>query len=86
MRILDHTIVPAKDKRASAKFFAEIFGSTVKPGAGYFAQVQVNEHLTFDFADEPEPWVDRVSTPGLATAITTPSMSATRSSRGSSTG
>jgi hypothetical protein len=29
---------------------------TVKPGDGYFAQVQVNEHLTFDFADEPEPW------------------------------
>jgi catechol 2,3-dioxygenase-like lactoylglutathione lyase family enzyme len=53
--ILDHTIVPAKDKRASAKFFAEIFGLTVKPGEGYFAQVQVNESLTFDFADQPEP-------------------------------
>jgi len=52
---LDHTIVPAKDKRASAEFFAEIFGLTVKPGDGYFAQVQVNESLTFDFADEPEP-------------------------------
>jgi catechol 2,3-dioxygenase-like lactoylglutathione lyase family enzyme len=41
--LLDHTIVPAKDKLASAKFFAEIFG------------VQVNDSLTFDFADEPEP-------------------------------
>lgn len=51
---LDHTIVPAKDKNASAEFFAEIFGLTVKPG--HFAQVQVNESLTFDFADEPEPW------------------------------
>ncbi len=51
---LDHTIVPAKDKLASAGFFAEIFGLTVKPG--YFAQVQVNESLTLDFADEPEPW------------------------------
>jgi catechol 2,3-dioxygenase-like lactoylglutathione lyase family enzyme len=51
---LDHTIVPAKDKMASAGFFAEIFGLTVKPG--YFAQVQVNESLTLDFADEPEPW------------------------------
>jgi hypothetical protein len=28
--ILDHTIVPAKDKVAAAKFFAEIFGLTVK--------------------------------------------------------
>ena len=53
---LDHTIVPAKDKVASAEFFAEIFGLTVKPGPGYFAQVQVNESLTFDFADEPEAW------------------------------
>src|SRR3712207_9516654 len=53
---LDHTIVPAKDKVAAAEFFAEIFGLTVKPGPGHFAQVQVNESLTFDFADEPEPW------------------------------
>jgi catechol 2,3-dioxygenase-like lactoylglutathione lyase family enzyme len=53
--VLDHTIVPAKDKVASAKFFAEIFGLTVKPGEGYFAQVQVNDDLTFDFADQSEP-------------------------------
>jgi catechol 2,3-dioxygenase-like lactoylglutathione lyase family enzyme len=53
---LDHTIVPAKDKIASAKFFAEMFGLTVKPGRGYFAQVRINESLTLDFADEPETW------------------------------
>jgi hypothetical protein len=40
---LDHTIVPAKDKLASAEFFAEVFGLTVKPGPDHFAQVQVNE-------------------------------------------
>ena len=51
---LDHTIVPAKDKVASAEFFAEIFGLKVK--LGHFAQVQINESLTFDFTDEPEPW------------------------------
>ena len=51
---LDHTIVPAKDKLISAQFFAEIFGLTVRPG--HFAQVQINETLTFDFADEPEAW------------------------------
>jgi catechol 2,3-dioxygenase-like lactoylglutathione lyase family enzyme len=51
---LDHTIVPAKDKRASAAFFAEIFGLKVKPGRGYFAQVQVNESLTLDFSDDDE--------------------------------
>src|SRR5262249_36560256 len=50
---LDHTIVPAKDKIASAEFFAEIFGLSVKPG--HFAQVQINESLTFDFADDHGP-------------------------------
>jgi len=51
---LDHTIVPAKDKTAAAEFFAEIFG--LKVNHGHFAEVQINEHLTFDFADEPELW------------------------------
>jgi catechol 2,3-dioxygenase-like lactoylglutathione lyase family enzyme len=54
--VLDHTIVPAKDKVASAEFFADIFGLKVKPGQGHFAQVQINDSLTFDFADEPEAW------------------------------
>jgi catechol 2,3-dioxygenase-like lactoylglutathione lyase family enzyme len=53
--LLDHTIVPARDKLASAKFFAEIFGLSVKSADGYFAQVQLNDSLTFDFSDEPEP-------------------------------
>jgi catechol 2,3-dioxygenase-like lactoylglutathione lyase family enzyme len=53
--VLDHTIVPAKDKVASAQFFAEIFDLTVKPDQGYFAQVEVNQSLTFDFAAEPKP-------------------------------
>jgi catechol 2,3-dioxygenase-like lactoylglutathione lyase family enzyme len=50
---LDHTIVPTKDKLGSAEFFAEVFGLTVKPG--YFAHVQINDSLTFDFADEHGP-------------------------------
>jgi len=50
---LDHTIVPAKDKVASAQFFAEIFGLTSTTD-GYFAKVQINESLTLDFAEEPE--------------------------------
>ena len=53
--LLDHTIVPAKDKAAAAEFFADIFGLAVKPGGGHFAQVQVNDSLTLDFADDPEP-------------------------------
>ena len=51
---LDHTIVPAKDKQEAAALFAELFGLTVKPRPGYFAQVQINESLTFDFADAVE--------------------------------
>jgi catechol 2,3-dioxygenase-like lactoylglutathione lyase family enzyme len=53
--VLDHTLVPAKDKAASAEFFAEIFGLKVKPNQDLFAQVQINDSLTFDFDDNPEP-------------------------------
>jgi catechol 2,3-dioxygenase-like lactoylglutathione lyase family enzyme len=52
---LDHTIVPAKDKVASANFFAEIFGLTVS-SHGHFAEVRINDSLTFAFSDEPESW------------------------------
>ena len=61
---LDHTIVPARDKAASARFFAETFGLKVKPGRGYFGQVQVNESLTFDFADDPDAWGEPGLQPG----------------------
>ena len=52
---LDHTIVPVRDKVAAAEFFADVFGLAVKPGDGYFAQVQVNESLTLDFDDRTTP-------------------------------
>ena len=54
--LLDHTIVPARDKVAAARFFAEIFGLTVEPGRHHFAKVRVNDSLTLAFADEPEDW------------------------------
>lgn len=50
---LNHTIVPAHDKIASAKFFARMFGLPLEEGAvGYFAPVQVNETFTLDFHDD----------------------------------
>ena len=49
---LNHVIVPATDKLASAQLFAEIFGLEVKPSEGRFAQVPLDEHLTIDFADD----------------------------------
>ena len=49
---LNHTIVPARDKVAAAKFFARIFGLPFAEGAvGYFAAVRVNDSLTLDFAN-----------------------------------
>lgn len=48
---LNHAIVPAREKVAAAKFFAEIFG--LKRGrAGYFAPVRVNKSLTLLFDDD----------------------------------
>jgi extradiol dioxygenase family protein len=49
--MLDHTIVPARDKVASARHFAELFGLAAGDPVGPFAPVQINESLTFDFDD-----------------------------------
>jgi catechol 2,3-dioxygenase-like lactoylglutathione lyase family enzyme len=47
--VLDHTIVPARDKDASARFFAQIFDLPYSGASGHFAPVRVNDALTFDF-------------------------------------
>ena len=50
---LNHTIVPAHDKVASAKFYAKIFGLVFDEGkVGYFVPLRINETLTFDFDDD----------------------------------
>jgi len=49
---LNHTIVPARDKEASARFFAAIFGLKYEGASGHFAPVRVNETLTLDFDDD----------------------------------
>jgi catechol 2,3-dioxygenase-like lactoylglutathione lyase family enzyme len=46
---LNHTIVPARDKEAAAKFFAGIFGLPFEGGSGHFAPVHVNDTLTLLF-------------------------------------
>ena len=46
---LNHTIVPARDKEASARFFAKIFGLTYDGIMGHFAPVVVNDTFTMDF-------------------------------------
>jgi catechol 2,3-dioxygenase-like lactoylglutathione lyase family enzyme len=51
--ILNHAIVPARDKAAAAKFFAAIFGLK-RERTGHFAPVRVNKTLTLLFDDESE--------------------------------
>ncbi len=51
---LNHTIVPARDKEASARFFARIFGLSYEALHGHFAPVRVNETLTLLFDQELE--------------------------------
>jgi catechol 2,3-dioxygenase-like lactoylglutathione lyase family enzyme len=47
--VLDHTIVPARDNEASARFFARIFGLNYEGTMSHFAPVRVNESLVLDF-------------------------------------
>src|SRR5882757_3192798 len=49
--ILNHTIVPVRDKTASARFFAELFGLKCEP-VDYFAPVRLNDQMTLLFSDE----------------------------------
>ena len=48
---LNHTIVPARDKVAAAKFFGQIFGLR-RGRTSYFAPVRVNKALTLLFDDD----------------------------------
>lgn len=54
---LDHLIVPARDKVASARQLAELLGVPWAPsGVGPFAPVYVNDGLTLDFDEWSEPF------------------------------
>ena len=46
---LNHTIVPASDKEASARFFAHVMGLAYEGAHGHFAPVRVDDNLTMDF-------------------------------------
>jgi catechol 2,3-dioxygenase-like lactoylglutathione lyase family enzyme len=50
--VLDHTIVPARDKEESARFFARIFGLSYNGPHSHFAPVRVNDSLTLDFDED----------------------------------
>src|ERR1700682_4771589 len=46
---LNHTIVPSRDQEGSARFFARIFGLGDVESNPPFAQVHVNDDLSFDW-------------------------------------
>lgn len=48
---LNHTIIAARDKNASAAFLAGILGLTVSPQFGPFIPVETGNHVTLDFMD-----------------------------------
>ena len=54
MPALNHIIVPAKDKDASAEFLADILGVNVQPQWGPFRPVQTSNGVTLDFVDSKD--------------------------------
>ncbi|MFD9513898.1 VOC family protein [Streptomyces mirabilis] len=52
---LNHTIVAAHDKMASARFLADLLGLEVAPAYGPFVPVQMPNGVTLDYMDTAEP-------------------------------
>jgi catechol 2,3-dioxygenase-like lactoylglutathione lyase family enzyme len=52
--VLDHTIVPAHDKEASARFLARILGLRYEGPLSHFAPLRINDTLTLDFDNDTE--------------------------------
>jgi catechol 2,3-dioxygenase-like lactoylglutathione lyase family enzyme len=54
---LDHVIISAHNRDASAKLLADLFGVPCGPaGAGPFFAVYINDGLTLDFFETDEPF------------------------------
>ncbi|MEU6219462.1 VOC family protein [Streptomyces sp. NPDC047022] len=49
---LNHTIVAAHDKEASARFLADLLGLEVSPQYGPFTPVQIANGVTLDYREE----------------------------------
>jgi catechol 2,3-dioxygenase-like lactoylglutathione lyase family enzyme len=52
---LNHTIVHARDKQASATFLAELLGLPAPTPYGPFLVVAVDNDVSLDFIEDPEP-------------------------------
>ena len=51
---LNHIIIPAKDKHASAQFLADILGVRTEPEWGHFVPVRTSNGVTLDFVDSKD--------------------------------
>ncbi|WP_437517614.1 VOC family protein [Sorangium sp. So ce1099] len=51
---LNHTIVPAKNKKVSATFMTEILGLPPPEPFGHFLAVRLDNDVTLDFIESPE--------------------------------
>ena len=51
MAMLDHLIVPSRDRKASAQFLADLLGVRSGQSFGVFSAVYINDSLTIDFMD-----------------------------------
>jgi catechol 2,3-dioxygenase-like lactoylglutathione lyase family enzyme len=51
----NHTIVPARDRSASAAFLADVLGLGSPGSYGPFAVVELANGVSLDFMDEPTP-------------------------------
>jgi catechol 2,3-dioxygenase-like lactoylglutathione lyase family enzyme len=49
----DHTIIPARDKQESARFFTEMFGLEAAHEDGFFLSVTLADGAHIDFAEPP---------------------------------
>jgi catechol 2,3-dioxygenase-like lactoylglutathione lyase family enzyme len=63
---LNHIIVPATDKWASARFLADILGVTTGSPLARFAPVPLNNTVTMDYMDIADGPPDGISSPASA--------------------
>jgi catechol 2,3-dioxygenase-like lactoylglutathione lyase family enzyme len=52
---LNHTIVPVRDKRVAAEYYAEMLGLPAPLAFGPFLVVELANGVSLDFADDQEP-------------------------------
>jgi len=81
---LNHIIIPAKDKRASADFLAGLLGVEAGPQWGPFIPVHVANGVTLDYQDYSEAFLSHhcaflVRKPGSPTTPTPPASDRVRS-------